>query len=238
MKYNININQHALSDSKLDLIDAAILDWLIVICNSKNKKIANRRNKGFTQVDYQFLIGDMPLLRLKSKSQLTPRIKRLEKEGYIEVKRVKHQSNYIALTEKVDKLFFQENRAVLPDVQLAVLPEESTLVLDLDSNTKSDIPDEPDFNFDEYVKKMRENTRDDIKLIGTYLFLQAKDFNIGYLTKDAIESIVKRNLRDAKEILTCEKPAINAAFQKVREDSEYGKKFEWKLSTVKKKLIR
>lgn len=108
MKYNININQLALSKTTLDIADCAILDWMITICNSKNKKIESRRKDGFTQIDYKKLIDDMPLLRIKSKGAISLRVKRIEENGFITVNRAFHQSNFIQLTDKIDSLFIGE----------------------------------------------------------------------------------------------------------------------------------
>lgn len=109
MKYNININQLALKDSGFDLIDCAILYWIIDYCNSRSAKVISRRKNGYTQIDYQSLIDENPLMGIRSKGAITPRIKKIEEAGYIKVSRVIHQSNYIDLTEKVDELFTKMN---------------------------------------------------------------------------------------------------------------------------------
>ena len=112
MKYIININQLVLSQTDLDLTDCAILDWLIVFCNSKSEKIEARRKKGYTQIDYQMLIDDMPILKIKSKGALTPRMARIEKAGYIEIQRNRHTNSYFMLTSKVDELFIKTSSSV------------------------------------------------------------------------------------------------------------------------------
>ena len=112
MKYNININQLVLSETKLDLSECAILDWLIYFCNSKNQKIDSRRKNGYTQIEYNLLIEELPLLRVKSKGSITAKIANLESEGFIEVNRSTHQSNYVKLTDKVDELFSKLNSSV------------------------------------------------------------------------------------------------------------------------------
>ena len=43
MKYTITINQAVLAETSLDLLDAAILDYLYVYCNSLNEKIEAQR---------------------------------------------------------------------------------------------------------------------------------------------------------------------------------------------------
>jgi len=116
MKYNININQLVLSKTQLDLTDCAILDYLYIYCNSQNSKIEKQRIRKdgeiWTWVNYQTLLTDMPLLKIKSSGALTPRIKRIEKEGYITTKRFTHQKLFIKLNSKIDELFIQMNRAI------------------------------------------------------------------------------------------------------------------------------
>lgn len=107
MKYNININQLALSETELDLIDSAILDYLYFYCNSKSEEIEKQRVDGFTWVDYKNLLRDMPLLRIKSSHSLSPRIKRIEKAGFIETKIIRksgHRRLIVKMTRLVDSL--------------------------------------------------------------------------------------------------------------------------------------
>lgn len=92
----------------MDLMDSAILNYLITICNSKNEKIEKERIDGYTWVSYRKIIKDMPLLRIKSKGAITPRIRRIEENGYISVKTI-NQRMYISLTAKVDELFMEMN---------------------------------------------------------------------------------------------------------------------------------
>jgi len=115
MKYNININQLALSELSpdMDVNDAAVLDYIINICNSLSDKIDSRRIKDktgevWTWVNLQSICDDMPLLRIKSRSSLTPRIARIEKNGFISTqkKRIKgHTCLFVKLDGKVDSLF-------------------------------------------------------------------------------------------------------------------------------------
>jgi len=116
MKYNININQLVLSKTNLDLIDCAIIDYIYYYCNSKNEKIESQRIKNekgiWTWINYQTLLGDMPLIKIKSSGALTPRIKKIEQEGYIETFRQGNQKLFIKLNSKIDELFIETNRAV------------------------------------------------------------------------------------------------------------------------------
>ena len=108
MKFKIFINQRALSKSNLDLIDATILDYLFFICNSANLKIENQRIKGHTWVDFNKIIKDNPLLRIKSKGAITNRIKKLKLNGFIETlekRKNGHKFLYFKLTDKTFSLY-------------------------------------------------------------------------------------------------------------------------------------
>jgi len=105
MKYNININQLVLSETILDLVDCSILDWMIIICSSKSSRIEQQRIDGWTWIDYSQLLRDMPLLRIKSKGALTPRIKKIRDTGFIETDIKTGDRLFIRLTDKVDSLF-------------------------------------------------------------------------------------------------------------------------------------
>jgi len=106
MKYNIIINQFAVLKlkTKLDFKDLSILDYIIDICTSQNKYIINKRINGFTWIDYENLMQSLPLLGIKTKSSITPRIKKIEQSGFIKIIKKQHQTIFVKLTEKVDKL--------------------------------------------------------------------------------------------------------------------------------------
>lgn len=113
MKYQININQLVLAETSLDLIDMAILDYLMFYCNSKNPKIEEKRisfnEEKYTWINYESLIEDMPALRIKSKNSLTPRIHRIAEEGFIKIKIGQYSKLYICLTYKVDSTIVKTN---------------------------------------------------------------------------------------------------------------------------------
>lgn len=115
MKYNININQLALSEisDNMDVVDAAILDYIVFICNSLNEKIHNNRfldenGELWTWIDLTSLAKAMPLLRIKTRNPISTRIQKIEKNGFINVlkNRVKGRPRlYVKLNKKVDFLF-------------------------------------------------------------------------------------------------------------------------------------
>lgn len=112
MKYNININQKALAETDLDFADAAILDYLIVYCNSRNTKIVSKKDdNNMTWVSYSSIIRDLPMLRIKSKSVISKRINKLVDNGFIITEIKPDGKLFIDLTEKVDDLFIINDRS-------------------------------------------------------------------------------------------------------------------------------
>lgn len=204
MKYNININQLVLSETSLDLSECAILDWLIYFCNSKNHKIESRRKNGYTQIDYALLLEELPLLRIKSKGSLTTKIANLEKEGFIEVNRATHQSNYVKLTERVDELFSKLNSSVQNNEQIypkAVQKTEPIIILN-NHYTKSDTSQEkhsgyllniPEHDIDTFRKKYKA-TRSEIIIKGEALHTWAG--SVGRKYKDYRLFLMNALLRD------------------------------------------
>jgi hypothetical protein len=108
MKYNININQMALANTSLDIADGAILDYLYYLCSSLSEKVEKHRKDGYTWVNFNHLMAEMPLLRVKSKSRISERIKKISKEGYLKTNREGNKF-YVKLTAKVDELFVKSN---------------------------------------------------------------------------------------------------------------------------------
>jgi len=122
MKYNININQLVLSKTTLDVVDGAILDYIVFYCNSKNKKIEKQRvvkdGVVWTWINLKTLLEDMPLLRIKSISSLSVRIKKISSEKFIDTVRFGHQKLFVKTNSYTDKLFVQTNRAIRTNKQL------------------------------------------------------------------------------------------------------------------------
>lgn len=73
MKYSINVNQEELALTSLDVIDAAIIDYLF----------------SFDHFSYWQLLVELPLLRFKSKGSITRRLRKIEKEGFIVITNTK-----------------------------------------------------------------------------------------------------------------------------------------------------
>lgn len=115
MKYNININQLAMSEisPKMDIIDGAILDYIIYLCQSVNDKVDAKRyvdenNVKWTWLDYGSLIGNMPMLGIKTSGGITHRIKKIEESGFIQTRLFRKRTGsvcYVKITDLVDRLF-------------------------------------------------------------------------------------------------------------------------------------
>ena len=144
MKYRISINQQVLAETQLDLLDTAILDYIHFICTSRNPKIENSRRQDdvgiWTWVDYSHLMSSMPLLRIKTRSSVTPRIRKVEKEGFILTK--KHGRRlYVLLEAKIDTLFVKTNDTVHLDERssaVIVRPNEPIRNIDKEYNNKEE----------------------------------------------------------------------------------------------------
>lgn len=123
MKYNININQKALIQlvgEDFDLIDAAILDFLIDFCSSDNKKIEKMSYKEngteyyYTWVNQELINNQVPLLRFKQTDSISRRIQKIKKYGFIKTFTVRAPESgqlrtYIRLTEYIDLIKFDRN---------------------------------------------------------------------------------------------------------------------------------
>jgi hypothetical protein len=125
MKFNININQIVLSQTKLDIIDGAILDYLYYLCSSLSERVQKQRKNGYTWVNFSYLMDEMPLLRIRSKSRISERIKKISKEGYLETMREGNKF-YIKLTSKMDELFVKTNTIII----LIIIILKRTLTLE------------------------------------------------------------------------------------------------------------
>jgi hypothetical protein len=110
MKYSISINQLVLFKFNLDVIDAAILDYLIYICHSLNAKVKNNRIGDWTWINLSKLASDMPMLKIKSISSISVRLDKLATAGFIKKMRDRHMKLYVKLTSKIDSLFVKTNR--------------------------------------------------------------------------------------------------------------------------------
>lgn len=135
MKYNIQINQLALAETKLDIVDSAILDYLIFYCNSKNPIIEKERidyeGEKWTWIKLDSILKDMPLLRIKEKAAVSRRLTTIEKEGYIRSYRPNNRRQYYILTSKVDSLYV--DKKTVDEYQQSNSSEANELLTNINS---------------------------------------------------------------------------------------------------------
>lgn len=109
MQYTININQEKLANTKLDLIEAAILEYLYHYCSSVSPKIEKQRlvdDSGvWTWIDLKQLAKDMPLLRINNSTALSRRIPQIREAGFINYKHGLGKKLFVKLTPKCDSLY-------------------------------------------------------------------------------------------------------------------------------------
>lgn len=102
---------------------------------------------------------------------------------------------------------------------------------------KNEIKKSP-LTFEEKLKQLAEDKSPHVRLIGYYLSQQSEDFDLSHFTEETVNDSIKRNSRDAVQLTKFKPHDVLWAFKEVRKDSEYGKAYEWKLSSVVKKLLR
>lgn len=147
MKFFIKINQLVLSQTNLDIKDAAILDYLIGFCSTTDRKVKQLEmtddglNYKYTWINFKYLIEQMPLLGIKNKSAISRRIKKIEKCGFIKTFLTPNKDIYITLLPKIKELeFFNKDEAVALKQQgccskaTGVLPYSNSTINILDNN--------------------------------------------------------------------------------------------------------
>ena len=127
MKYNIYINQRVLSQYDIDIKDMAIFDYVHVICGSTNKSVEKERYLGFTWVNYEKLMENMPALKIKSRNSISKRISNLEKAGLISTKKRMVKGNrrvFVKMTTLADSVFVESTERVLSDEKRVLSDDE------------------------------------------------------------------------------------------------------------------
>jgi hypothetical protein len=119
MKYFITIHQDKILElmPRAKVVDGIILDYVYWFCTSPSPVIEEKRIVGpdglkYTWLNYDWLLNDLPILRINAKSALTPVFQRLEKCGFLKSYSPDNQRKFIALLPMVDELFIRANRAV------------------------------------------------------------------------------------------------------------------------------
>jgi len=244
MQYNIHINQKGLdNDKEISLTEASVIDWLHNFCGSNSRKINNQRVDGWTWVNCQHLIDDMPLLRIKGRSGSGKLLGRLEKLGYIEIRR-EPRKLFIKTTDKMDSLYIEvshKTQGVSTKIQSSI-PQDTyhntnTIILNQDT---TDVPKgtilipppkepEPPFLFKEAFEKLGNSTWKPHKII--YNYWKVKGFE--YENKKQFDSAVKRELRPAKLLEGYSAVQINKTMEYCKDNYTT---IPWTLETVVKRV--
>jgi DNA-binding MarR family transcriptional regulator len=146
MKFYININQEKLIELAPDarLPDGAVMDYVYWLCSSPSQEVENCRivvsGEKYTWVNYDWLIQDMPLLKGKSRSTLTPVFKRLEKWGFIKTHQIASGRKYVHLVDKADLLFRNQNSPVRKTKQGRFANETNQSTSNPDIKSEAKIP--------------------------------------------------------------------------------------------------
>lgn len=113
MKYNININQLALSKSGLDLKDCAIIEYIKGWFSVDDKKVKtlviseDGYNYKYIWINFNTMIKDMPLLGIKQKASISERLAKIEKKGFIKRYLAPDGNLYVRILPKVKTTEFE-----------------------------------------------------------------------------------------------------------------------------------
>lgn len=254
MKYNININQIALAKCNIDIIGASILDYLYIICNSKNELIQKSRivvdGKWFTWVNYQKIIEDMPLLRINTKSSMSVRVKNLATEGFILIHTdIKKQKTYICFTSKIDELFVETNGTVRQNEQnrssrrtntntnsitnTHIAPASGAVAKPKGKKQKVAIP----IDFLAEIKKYEDSDQRHINIIASYMEYRKKSLFPKIKNSVQLSVFTKRHCRAAVTLTEMEysDEEIIDMFEKV--NRKY-RDIDWTLETLVKEFTK
>ncbi|MDD3807374.1 MAG: hypothetical protein PHE86_04985 [Candidatus Marinimicrobia bacterium] len=116
MKYGIYINQVGVTDNglvdKTDMVDWAIIDYLYHWYFAENSKVIIQKNVRYVWVNYNHLMKEMPMLRIKDKDAISARFKKLKKLGLIETWQAKDNTLYFSITSKCSNIIGFRQEAI------------------------------------------------------------------------------------------------------------------------------
>lgn len=205
MKYNININQLGLEgDKDITLVEASVIDWIHTFCGANNYKINKQKIDGWTWISCQYLIDDMPLLRIKTRSGGSKLLTRLEKLGYIEIKR-EPKKLFIRPTVKLDTLYtnsgYSKKKTVSSSIPNSVPQDTYTNTNnDTDNNTiiqEDKLPEKEEFSHSKELEKLQNSDNKYNKILALYFY--RKGFN--FQNKLQFNTEYKRNIKVARELM-------------------------------------
>lgn len=185
MKYSIVINQRVVAElndgtedksKRLDLVDCALLDWLVAICSSRSEAVVKERRDGLTWVSYDALMKDMPLLGITSKANISRRIVALADNGFLR-KKIIGQRVYVDFTVKTERLTYD------PDASMSQKPlrQRNGKPKTVASTQRNRCASATDHNTNINNKKTKIHERerkvkDNLGISGRVRFLATRDF--------------------------------------------------------------
>lgn len=124
MKYSIYINQLAFSTRfpELDIIDAAIFDFMSQFMLSKGIEILDDEYGRWYWINYNKVAEDLPIINIKSRDGIYRRIKKLAEVGLLEAHpdNMSHRKTYFRQGKYFDIVHFKpsdENRVPRTDIR-------------------------------------------------------------------------------------------------------------------------
>lgn len=216
----------------------------IILANLRfwlTKNAANNENiyDGYVWT-YNSIAAWQTLFPYLSAKQISHALLKLEKKGVIKTgnynKAKFDKTKWYTISLK--NSFCQKGLIDLPNMEDRSATNGNAIPdINTDSKPKLEQPAVDSVDFVEYVKKMKADKNKHIQIIGYYLEQKAQDVDLSHMnTASAFGAIIKRHAREAKELAAFDVEAIKTATQKARKESEYGKKYDWKLSTVLSKI--
>ena len=92
----------------LDLIDAAIFDYIYHYCASRHENVITKRNlDGFTWIDYESLMDNLPYLHINNTTPISRRMDKLEQAGLITRQREGNQKIFVDVTPVGTRLYLK-----------------------------------------------------------------------------------------------------------------------------------
>lgn len=187
MRAYININQKAFSelailkDTKIDLVDATIFEYIVkfAVSNKANKQLID--NKLFIWCSYQKIIDDNPLLNINSKKAIELRLNKLIEIGLFDKFTDKSKGNktYFNVTDLAYSLVIENTNLSNEDYQGVSKNDYYNSKLDNSKLNKTNTKETKQNLYDRFIEYLKANCKYKSKVTitkeGKELFNQIED---------------------------------------------------------------